>query len=323
MNKNQRRTLLAIAALIVVMFLYPPFQAVLPHGVIHNMGYQWIFHDPPMRGFIPAVVNVQMLLVQLMGTLFVGGLVFFLVKNQSPTRKRTREDVRADTTEHRPLDDLTRAQTDSRSDAGARQQDLTAKIPHPQKARRLTSYQKMIFTVSGGLLIFGCAFTLLTSHSNAPYEAPKNVAGGLMFWSAVYFASLWKARGQRPWIGAIIGIIASCLFFLLQGLVSGNAKTSKPDHALAHIDGKPSEPTMSKESDSLDRAPRSLTSLAKEEDCTGRPTAVQGTGLYRCPTRAGVHYFNMPVSGDRDPRPLRSFSFEDAATTHAASKADR
>jgi hypothetical protein len=37
-----------------------------------------------------------------------------------------------------------------------------------------------------------------------------------------------------------------------------------------------------------------LSGKAKEEGCTGRPTLVQGTGLYRCPTQSGVHYFNVP-----------------------------
>lgn len=37
-----------------------------------------------------------------------------------------------------------------------------------------------------------------------------------------------------------------------------------------------------------------LTAKAREEGCTGRPTLVQGTGLYRCPTQGGVHYFNVP-----------------------------
>lgn len=38
----------------------------------------------------------------------------------------------------------------------------------------------------------------------------------------------------------------------------------------------------------------SLSGKAKEEGCTGRPTIVSGTGLYRCPTQSGVHYFNIP-----------------------------
>ena len=40
-----------------------------------------------------------------------------------------------------------------------------------------------------------------------------------------------------------------------------------------------------------------LSAKAREEGCTGRPTIVQGTGLYRCPTQSGVHYFNLPGGG--------------------------
>ncbi|HUH94085.1 MAG TPA: DUF4124 domain-containing protein [Casimicrobiaceae bacterium] len=41
-------------------------------------------------------------------------------------------------------------------------------------------------------------------------------------------------------------------------------------------------------------AAATLAAKAREEGCTGRPTVVQGTGLYRCPTQGGVHYFNLP-----------------------------
>ncbi len=37
-----------------------------------------------------------------------------------------------------------------------------------------------------------------------------------------------------------------------------------------------------------------LTAKARDEGCTGKPTLVQGTGLYRCPTQGGIHYFNVP-----------------------------
>ena len=43
-------------------------------------------------------------------------------------------------------------------------------------------------------------------------------------------------------------------------------------------------------------AAASLAAKAKEEGCTGKPTVVQGTGLYRCPSQGGVHYFNLPGS---------------------------
>jgi hypothetical protein len=36
-----------------------------------------------------------------------------------------------------------------------------------------------------------------------------------------------------------------------------------------------------------------LSAKAKAEGCTGRPTVVQGTNLYRCQTQGGTHYFNL------------------------------
>jgi len=36
-----------------------------------------------------------------------------------------------------------------------------------------------------------------------------------------------------------------------------------------------------------------LTAKAKAEGCTGRPTVVEGTSLYKCATQGGMHYFNV------------------------------
>ena len=41
-----------------------------------------------------------------------------------------------------------------------------------------------------------------------------------------------------------------------------------------------------------------LSAKAREEGCTGKPTLVQGTGLYRCPAQGGVHYFNVPAGAE-------------------------
>jgi hypothetical protein len=45
---------------------------------------------------------------------------------------------------------------------------------------------------------------------------------------------------------------------------------------------------------SLAAGAANLSGKAREEGCTGKPTVVSGTGLYRCPTQSGVHYFNVP-----------------------------
>jgi hypothetical protein len=42
-----------------------------------------------------------------------------------------------------------------------------------------------------------------------------------------------------------------------------------------------------------------LVARAKEEGCTGRPTVVQGTALYKCPTQAGIHYFLIDADDAR------------------------
>jgi hypothetical protein len=36
-----------------------------------------------------------------------------------------------------------------------------------------------------------------------------------------------------------------------------------------------------------------LAAKAREEGCLGRPTIVEGTTLYKCPTQGGMHYFNV------------------------------
>jgi len=40
-------------------------------------------------------------------------------------------------------------------------------------------------------------------------------------------------------------------------------------------------------------AAATLAAKAKAEGCTGRPTVVQGTSLYKCATQGGMHYFNV------------------------------
>jgi hypothetical protein len=79
-GSSERLLLIAIATILMIMLAYPPFQLIMHNGVIINMGYDWIF-DPPNRGSIVASVNLAMLLVQWIGILLVGSIVYFLIKN--------------------------------------------------------------------------------------------------------------------------------------------------------------------------------------------------------------------------------------------------
>lgn len=71
MNDRQRKILIAVATLIGLMLLYPPYQ--LHTGV--GMGHSWIF-SPPNDGY--AVINASQLLVQWVAVVLIGGIAFAL-----------------------------------------------------------------------------------------------------------------------------------------------------------------------------------------------------------------------------------------------------
>lgn len=96
MNKNQRLILIAVVAVVVAMFIYPPFQAVRG-GTIHNMGYGWIF-ALSKRGYM--TINVSMLLIQWIGVFIVGGIAFFLAKGMPTEESYQKKNVLADTSSY-------------------------------------------------------------------------------------------------------------------------------------------------------------------------------------------------------------------------------
>lgn len=85
MSKNQKNVLVGAISLIVAMLVYPPFQYTGEHGVVTNMGYDWIFSPPRYRGSYNAQanVNVPVLFIQWLGVILVSGLGFYLTKEPS------------------------------------------------------------------------------------------------------------------------------------------------------------------------------------------------------------------------------------------------
>ena len=77
MNEMQRKLLIAVAAVVLGMLLYPPFQRTGSEGRVFGSGYSWLF-DPPFS----ATVDVGTLLTQWVGVLIVGGIAFFLLKEK-------------------------------------------------------------------------------------------------------------------------------------------------------------------------------------------------------------------------------------------------
>jgi hypothetical protein len=71
MNDRQRKILIAVAALVGIMLIYPPFQ-VLGRG----LGYSWIFSPPHYA----ATINTGQLFIQWVAVAFIGGIAFFLSK---------------------------------------------------------------------------------------------------------------------------------------------------------------------------------------------------------------------------------------------------
>jgi len=81
MNEMQRKLLIAIGAVVLVMLLYPPYR-VYGRGsnssAILYTGYDWLFGLP----YDNATVDVITLLTQWVGVLIVGGIAFFLLKDK-------------------------------------------------------------------------------------------------------------------------------------------------------------------------------------------------------------------------------------------------
>ena len=75
MTENQRKTLICVGAVVLVMLLYPPYVIRGTNNVIFESGYAFLF-DLPRRG----QVDVATLLAQWVGILAAGAIGFFLFK---------------------------------------------------------------------------------------------------------------------------------------------------------------------------------------------------------------------------------------------------
>jgi hypothetical protein len=75
MTRPQRILLSMVAISIVVMVLVPPF-VMKARGMVQNLGYSFI-GDPPLSAYdTPGTVNVELLCLQVVAALLVGGIMF-------------------------------------------------------------------------------------------------------------------------------------------------------------------------------------------------------------------------------------------------------
>lgn len=80
MTSNQKNTLIGTSAILAIMILFPPFIYSIG-GVHHNFGYGFLFNPPISFGSI-GNVNVQLLLVQIVGVGAIGFILFHLFKHK-------------------------------------------------------------------------------------------------------------------------------------------------------------------------------------------------------------------------------------------------
>jgi len=91
MNGTQRKVLLAAAATVALMIIFPPYEVKVSNGLTLMAGYGFLFDLPEyvyqlFNGEIksvPASVNVKTLLVQIFGAVVVGGLAFLACNKSS------------------------------------------------------------------------------------------------------------------------------------------------------------------------------------------------------------------------------------------------
>ena len=93
MNKIQRMILFATAGLLIVMLLFPPFEAK-DKGMPANQGYAFILRAPRnFYGRPVGSVRVSLLGLQFVIVTTAGGILFFAFKTE---RKPSDDDVEAD-----------------------------------------------------------------------------------------------------------------------------------------------------------------------------------------------------------------------------------
>jgi len=76
MNETQKKVLIAVAAVVLGMLLFPPFHLKVPQGDF-SRGYHWLF-APPFQ----STVDTGTLITQWFGVLIIGGIVLIVLKNK-------------------------------------------------------------------------------------------------------------------------------------------------------------------------------------------------------------------------------------------------
>ncbi len=82
LNKSQRRILIATTAMVVIIFLFPPFHYHYPRGIVENVGFGFLFNPPKVNAHDSGNVNTVLLLTEIFTTVLLGGLLAFAFKKK-------------------------------------------------------------------------------------------------------------------------------------------------------------------------------------------------------------------------------------------------
>ncbi len=82
MNTKQMKILKIAIGVILLMLIFPPFQAsnFFKPGLIDNLGYDFIL-TPPSSGIVDGTVNIGLLCVQWLGVVIVGAGCIFAARD--------------------------------------------------------------------------------------------------------------------------------------------------------------------------------------------------------------------------------------------------
>lgn len=96
MNQRQKITLVATAAIVLLMVLFPPYRIVL-RGVVQRTRYGFLLLIPeipstPNFAGAHGEIDVTTLVVQVLGVLIIAGLVCFALRDATASNDWTRHE---------------------------------------------------------------------------------------------------------------------------------------------------------------------------------------------------------------------------------------
>lgn len=88
MNKRQRLIVKSALAAVIAAFLFPPFYARLPNGIVTNLGYGFVFDPPRFDGSsrFTGAIDIGVLVVEWVLIAAVAAVAWWLSKDSTTAK---------------------------------------------------------------------------------------------------------------------------------------------------------------------------------------------------------------------------------------------